>query len=112
VVGVLTFFPFPAGGVPEAVAAHPPCKLAPFNGRIVARDGAWLPAPVLIARVLRLAVTQLENWTHALVASLFKSGTMRAPGRRKNHGSDAAACVAGRRSRLAADAGAIDRGVR
>src|SRR5262249_51162117 len=31
------------------------------------RDGAWLPAPVLIARVLRLAVTQLENWAHALV---------------------------------------------
>jgi len=52
VVGVLTLFTFPADGVPEAVAAHPPCKLVPFKGRIVARDGAWLPPPVLIARVL------------------------------------------------------------
>ena len=60
-VGVPTFFTFPAGGVPEAVAAHPPRELLPFNGRIVARDGAWLPPPVLIARVLRLAVTQLEK---------------------------------------------------
>src|SRR5215472_7154606 len=47
-----------------------------FNGRLVARGGARLPAPVLIARVLRLAVTQLENWAHALVASPFNSGTM------------------------------------
>src|SRR5438270_1691838 len=51
--------------------------------------GAWLAAPVLIARLLRLAVTQIENWTHALVASPFKSATMQAPGRRKNHGSHA-----------------------
>ena len=63
-VGVLTLFTIPAGGVPEAVAAHPPRKLVPFNGRIVARDGAWLPAPVLIARALRLVVTQLKKFGH------------------------------------------------
>jgi hypothetical protein len=49
---VLTIFEIPAGGIPEAVATHPPRKLVPLNGRIVARDGAWLPAPVVIARLL------------------------------------------------------------
>jgi cytosine/adenosine deaminase-related metal-dependent hydrolase len=44
-----TLFTIAASGVPEAVAAHPPRKLVLFDGRIVARDGAVLPAPVLIA---------------------------------------------------------------
>jgi hypothetical protein len=72
VVAVRIFFTFPAGGVPEAVAAHPPCKLVLFNGRIVARDGALLPAPVPTAWSVALAVTQLEILTHALVASPFR----------------------------------------
>jgi len=108
VVGVRTFFTFRPVAARRRSQHHPPRKLVPFNGRIIACDGAWLPALVLIARVLRFAVTQLENWTHALVASPFKSATMQAPGRRKNHGPHAAACVAGRRSRLAEDARAID----
>jgi hypothetical protein len=59
-----------AGGALEAVAAHRPRKLVPFKGRVVARDGGWLPALVLITRVLRLVVTQLENWAHALGVSV------------------------------------------
>ena len=47
--GAATLFTIPASGVPEAVAAHPPRKLVLFDGRIVARDGAVLPAPELIA---------------------------------------------------------------
>jgi hypothetical protein len=47
--GPATLFTIPASGVPEAVAAHPPRKLVLFNGRIVARDGAVLPAPAPIA---------------------------------------------------------------
>jgi cytosine deaminase len=42
-------FTVPASGVPEAVAAHPLRKLVLFDGRIVARDGAVLPAPAPIA---------------------------------------------------------------
>src|SRR5271163_2727262 len=37
-------FTITASGIPEAVAAHPPRKLVLFDGRIVARDGAVLPA--------------------------------------------------------------------
>jgi cytosine/creatinine deaminase len=44
-----TLFTIAASGVPEAVAAHPRRKLVLFNGRIVARDGAVLPAPAPIA---------------------------------------------------------------
>jgi cytosine/creatinine deaminase len=44
-----TLFTIAASGVPEAVAAHPPRKLVLFDGRIVARDGAVLPAPAPIA---------------------------------------------------------------
>jgi len=47
--GTATLFTIPASGVPEAVAAHPPRKLVLFDGRIVARDGAVLPAPAPIA---------------------------------------------------------------
>jgi len=47
--GPATLFTIPASGVPEAVAAHPPRKLVLFEGRIVARDGAVLPAPSPIA---------------------------------------------------------------
>ncbi len=47
--GNATLFTIPASGVPEAVAAHPPRKLVLFEGRIVARDGAALPAPAVIA---------------------------------------------------------------
>jgi len=39
-------FTIAASGVSEAVAAHPPRKLVLFDGRIVARDGAVLPAPI------------------------------------------------------------------
>ncbi len=46
--GTATLFTIPASGVPEAVAAHPPRKLVLFGGRIVARDGAVLPAPAPI----------------------------------------------------------------
>src|SRR6516164_7701091 len=102
----------PAGAsrrLPQHIRLTNSCR---STGASSPRDSAWLPAPVLIARVLHLVVTQLENWTHGLVASPFRSATMRAPGRRKNHGSHAAACVTVCRSRLAADAGAIDRGVR
>jgi len=41
-------FTLAASGVAEAVAAHPPRKLVLFEGRIVARDGACLPAPLSI----------------------------------------------------------------
>jgi len=44
-----TLFTIPASGVPEAVAAHPPRKLVLFNGKIVARNGVVLPAPIPIA---------------------------------------------------------------
>ena len=47
--GAATLFTIPASGIPEAVAAHPPRKLVLFEGRIVARDGAVLPAPAPIA---------------------------------------------------------------
>jgi cytosine deaminase len=47
--GTATLFTIAACGVPEAVAAHPPRKLVLFDGRIVARDGAVLPAPAAIA---------------------------------------------------------------
>ena len=35
-----------ASCVAEAVAAHPPRKLVLFDGKIVARDGSFLPAPI------------------------------------------------------------------
>lgn len=38
-----------ASGVPEAIAAHASRKLVLFDGRIVARDSAILPAPAPIA---------------------------------------------------------------
>jgi cytosine/adenosine deaminase-related metal-dependent hydrolase len=38
-----------ASCVSEAVAAHPPRKLVLFAGKIVARDGSFLPAPAPIA---------------------------------------------------------------
>jgi cytosine deaminase len=47
--GMATLFTIAASGVPEAVAGHPPRKLVLFDGRIVARDGAVLPAPAPIA---------------------------------------------------------------
>ena len=40
-----------ASCVAEAVAAHPPRRLALFDGKIVARDGAFLASPVPIASV-------------------------------------------------------------
>jgi cytosine/creatinine deaminase len=47
--GAATLFTIAASGVPEAIAAHPSRKLVLFDGRIVARDGAVLPAPAPIA---------------------------------------------------------------
>jgi len=47
--GAATLFTIAASGVPEAVAAHPPRKLVLFDGRIVACDGAMLPASAPIA---------------------------------------------------------------
>jgi cytosine/adenosine deaminase-related metal-dependent hydrolase len=47
--GTATLFTIAASGVAEAVAAHPPRKLVLFDGRIVAREGAVLPAPAPIA---------------------------------------------------------------
>ena len=42
-------FTIAASCVPEAVAAHPPRKLVLFGGKLVARDGSFLQAPVSIA---------------------------------------------------------------
>ena len=42
-------FTVPASCVSEAVAAHPPRKLVLFDGKIVARDGLFLAAPISIA---------------------------------------------------------------
>ena len=47
--GDATLFTIPASGVPEAVAAPPTRELVLFDGRIVARDSAVLPAPAPIA---------------------------------------------------------------
>jgi cytosine/adenosine deaminase-related metal-dependent hydrolase len=44
-----TLFTIAAGGIPEAVAAHPPRKLVLFDGKIIARDGIALPSPAPIA---------------------------------------------------------------
>jgi cytosine/adenosine deaminase-related metal-dependent hydrolase len=41
-------FTINASCVPEAVAAHPRRKLVFFEGKVVARDGSFLPAPVPI----------------------------------------------------------------
>jgi cytosine deaminase len=46
--GAATLFAISAGGIPEAVAAHPPRKVVLFGGRIVARDGVVLLAPAPI----------------------------------------------------------------
>jgi hypothetical protein len=88
--GTATLFTITAGGVPEAVAAHPPRKLVLFEGMIVAREGAVLSAPAPIA--------------DRLSCSLAAGG--------KNYGSHTAANVADRCSRLAANTGTIERGVR
>jgi cytosine/adenosine deaminase-related metal-dependent hydrolase len=42
-------FTIAASGVPEAVAAHSPRKLVFFDGKVVARGGSFLAAPVPIA---------------------------------------------------------------
>jgi cytosine/creatinine deaminase len=42
-------FTIAASCVPEAVAAHPPRKLVFFDGKVVARDSSFLPAPISIA---------------------------------------------------------------
>ncbi len=44
-----TLFTIAVSGVAEAVAAHPARKLVLFDGKIVARDGAFLAAPIQIA---------------------------------------------------------------
>jgi cytosine/adenosine deaminase-related metal-dependent hydrolase len=44
-----TLFTIAVGCVAEAVAAHPARKLVLFDGKIVARDGAFLAAPIQIA---------------------------------------------------------------
>ena len=41
-----TLFTVACSGIPEAVAAHPPRKLVLVDGKIVARDGVALAAPV------------------------------------------------------------------
>ena len=42
-------FSIHASCVAEAVAAHPPRKLVLFEGKIVARDGAFISTPVTVA---------------------------------------------------------------
>jgi hypothetical protein len=44
-------FTIAASCVAEAVAAHPSRKLVLFDGKIVARDGAFLAAPIRIGRL-------------------------------------------------------------
>ena len=44
-----TLFTIAVSCVAEAVAAHPARKLVLFDGKIVARDGAFLAAPIRIA---------------------------------------------------------------
>jgi cytosine/adenosine deaminase-related metal-dependent hydrolase len=44
-----TLFALSASGVPEAVAAHPTRSVVLFEGKLVARGGSALPAPVTIA---------------------------------------------------------------
>jgi cytosine/creatinine deaminase len=46
--GPANLFTIAASNVPEAVAAHPTRKLVLFDGRVVARDGVALPAPMPI----------------------------------------------------------------
>ena len=36
------FFTLPAENIPEAIGQHPARRLVLFNGRVVARDGAWV----------------------------------------------------------------------
>jgi len=47
--GAANLFTIGASCVAEAVAAHPPRNLVLFDGKIVARDGAFLTAPARIA---------------------------------------------------------------
>ena len=47
--GAANLFTIAASCVAEAVAAHPSRKLVLFDGKIVARDGAFLAAPIRIA---------------------------------------------------------------
>ena len=47
--GAANLFTIAASCVAEAVAAHPSRKLVLFDGKIVARDGAFLAAPAPIA---------------------------------------------------------------
>ena len=67
-VGVLTLFTFPADGVPEAVAAHPPCKLVPFNGRIAARDAESRAKRMHVGVELELAAQIVRSDPHRMVA--------------------------------------------
>ena len=46
--GAANLFSIAASCVAEAVATHAPRKLVLFDGKIVARDGAFLPAPMAI----------------------------------------------------------------
>jgi len=46
--GAANLFTIAASCVAEAVAAHPSRKLVLFDGKIVARDGAFLAAPIRI----------------------------------------------------------------
>ena len=48
--GAANLFTIAVSCVAEAVAAHPSRKLVLFDGKVVARDGAFLAAPVRIAR--------------------------------------------------------------
>jgi len=47
--GAANLFTITASSVAEAVAAHPSRKLVLFDGKIVARDGVFLAAPIRIA---------------------------------------------------------------
>ena len=47
--GATNLFTITARCVAEAVAAHPSRKLVLFDGKIVARDGALLAAPIRVA---------------------------------------------------------------
>ena len=47
--GAANLFTIAASCVAEAVATHPSRKLVLFDGKIVARDGAFLAAPIGIA---------------------------------------------------------------
>ena len=60
-------FTIAASCVAEAVAAHPPRKLVFFDGKVVARDGSFLPAPASIA-------SEASDLKHASAGEVLAQG--------------------------------------